>query len=48
VTVAFDPEFQGKFSMAVLRVTNAMQTEPPSPEGFFVAGLEDASMRGGL
>ena len=46
--VAFDPEFRGKFSMAVLRMTNAIQTEPPSPEGFCVAGLEDASMWGGL
>jgi hypothetical protein len=46
--VAFDPVFQGEFSMAVLRTMKASQTGPASPEGFCVAGLEDASKLGGL
>ena len=46
--VASNPEFRGEFSMAVLRRMKASQTGPASPEGFCVAGLEDASKLGGL
>jgi hypothetical protein len=49
VMVAFDPDFRGeKFSMAFLRMMNSIQTGPSSPGRFCVAGLEDASLRGGL
>ena len=47
--VAFSPETSGgKFSMAVLRMMNAMQTGPASPENCCVANLKNVSMRGGL
>jgi len=47
--VAFDPDFRGeKFSMAVLRMMNSIQTGPSAPGRFCLAGLEDASLRGGL